>query len=64
MNYCINGPINCINGPLTVELEGISHVFKLQSYVVADNIISSGPFPIDDQTLFSSASFPQFLFCM
>lgn len=61
MNYCINGPIK---NTMTVELEGISHVFKVRSYVVADNIVSSGPFPIGDQTLFSSASFLQFLFHM
>lgn len=49
---------------MITELRRISHVFKVQSYVVADNIIPCGPFPIDDQIVFNNAYFPQFLFHM
>lgn len=47
-----------------MELEGVSCVFKVQSYVTEDNIISCCPFPIDDPTLLRNASFSQFLFHM
>lgn len=47
-----------------MELEGVSCVFKVQSYVTEDNIIPCGPFPIDDPTLLRNASFSQFLFHM
>jgi len=46
MNYCIKGPIKI----QWLELEGIYCVFKVQSYVVPDTIMSSGLFPIGDQT--------------